>query len=269
MTTLAPIISVDRLTKTYQSVAAERVTALADISLSIAPGEFVTVVGPSGCGKTTLLRILAGLVGQYQGNVAIRGTPLKSPSRSVGVAFQDANLLPWRSVVDNVLLPAQVLHLNMDSSRRRAHELLELVGLEGFERKLPHELSGGMRQRVSIARALLHDPEILLMDEPFGALDAITRDNMNFELRRIWMESGKTIFLITHSIPEAVYLSSRVFVMSSRPGRIVRELAIDLPEQRPLSLMASARFGEYVGELRHALDNSDAVARSLPLLKAA
>ncbi len=265
----APIISVDRLTKTYQSVAAEKVTALVDISLDIATGEFVTVVGPSGCGKTTLLRILAGLVGQYQGRVAIRGTPMKGPSRSVGVAFQDANLLPWRSILDNVLLPAQVLHLEMKASIRRAHELLELVGLKGFERKLPHELSGGMRQRVSIARALLHDPEILLMDEPFGALDAITRDNMNFELRRIWMQSGKTIFLITHSIPEAVFLSSRVFVMSSRPGRIVRELGIDLPEERPLSLMGSARFGEYVGELRQALDHSDAAAPAMPMLKAA
>ena len=269
MTTFAPIISVDRLTKTYQSVAAERVTALADISLSIATGEFVTVVGPSGCGKTTLLRILAGLVGQYQGRAAIRGTPLKGPSRSVGVAFQDANLLPWRSIIDNVLLPAQVLHLDIKASTRRAHELLELVGLKGFERKLPHELSGGMRQRVSIARALLHDPEILLMDEPFGALDAITRDNMNFELRRIWMQSGKTIFLITHSIPEAVFLSSRVFVMSSRPGRIVRELAVDLPEERPLTIMGSARFGEYVVELRQALDHSDAATPAMPLLKAA
>jgi NitT/TauT family transport system ATP-binding protein len=264
----APIISVDRLTKTYQSLAAEPVTALADISLSIAPGEFVSVVGPSGCGKTTLLRILAGLVTQYQGSAAIRGMPLNGPSRSVGVAFQDANLLPWRCVLDNVLLPAQVLRLDMTKSLRRAHELLELVGLAGFERKLPHELSGGMRQRVSIARALLHDPEILLMDEPFGALDAITRDNMNLELRRIWMRSGKTIFLITHSIPEAVYLSSRVFVMSNRPGRIVSELDVAFPEQRPLSIMASARFGEYVGELRQALDASGAAADAR-LLKAA
>jgi NitT/TauT family transport system ATP-binding protein len=265
-----PLILVERLTKTYQSVAAERVTALSDISLSIASGEFVSVVGPSGCGKTTLLRILAGLVGQYQGRVAIRGTPLKSPSRSVGVAFQDSNLLPWRSILDNVLLPAQVLHLDMTSSRRRAHELLELVGLKGFERKLPHELSGGMRQRVSIARALLHDPEILLMDEPFGALDAITRDNMNFELRRIWKQSRKTIFLITHSIPEAVYLSGRVFVMSSRPGRMVRELEIDLPEDRPLDIIATPRFGAHVGELRLALDHPEAVEMPTPpMLKAA
>jgi NitT/TauT family transport system ATP-binding protein len=265
-----PLIQVDHLTKTYHSVASEKVTALSDISLAIAAGEFVSVVGPSGCGKTTLLRILAGLVGQYQGRVAIRGTPLQGPSRSVGVAFQDANLLPWRSIVDNVLLPAQVLRLDMTASRRRAHELLELVGLAGFERKLPHELSGGMRQRVSIARALLHDPEILLMDEPFGALDAITRDNMNVELRRIWRHSRKTIFLITHSIPEAVYLSGRVFVMSSRPGRMLRELQVDLPQERPLDIVASPRFGAYVGELRAALDHPEA-ARSprAPMLLAA
>lgn len=268
--TATPLIQVDHLTKTYQSVASEKVTALSDISLSIDAGEFVSVVGPSGCGKTSLMRILAGLVGQYQGRVAIRGTPLQGPSRSVGVAFQDANLLPWRSILDNVLLPAQVLRLDLAASRRRAHELLELVGLAGFERKLPHELSGGMRQRVSIARALLHDPEILLMDEPFGALDAITRDNMNFELRRIWQKSLKTIFLITHSIPEAVYLSGRVFVMSSRPGRIVREVAIALPEERPLDIVASPAFGAYVGELRGALDHPEP-ARSprAPMLVAA
>jgi len=268
--TAAPLIQVDRLTKTYQSVASERVTALSDISLSIGAGEFVSVVGPSGCGKTTLLRILAGLVDRFQGRVAIRGTPLQGPSRSVGVAFQDANLLPWRSVLDNVLLPAQVLRLDMAASRRRALELLELVGLSGFERKLPHELSGGMRQRVSIARALLHDPEILLMDEPFGALDAITRDNMNFELRRIWRQSRKTIFLITHSIPEAVYLSGRVFVMSSRPGRMVREVAIDLPEERPLDIVASPQFGAHVGELRGALDDPEAARGTrAPMLLAA
>jgi NitT/TauT family transport system ATP-binding protein len=268
--TATPLIQVDHLIKTYQSVASEKVTALSDISLSIGAGEFVTVVGPSGCGKTTLLRILAGLVGQYQGRVAIRGTPMRGPSRSVGVAFQDANLLPWRSILDNVLLPAQVLGLDMQASRKRAHDLLELVGLAGFERKLPHELSGGMRQRVSIARALLHDPEILLMDEPFGALDAITRDNMNFELRRIWRQSRKTIFLITHSIPEAVYLSGRVFVMSSRPGRMVHERAIDLPEERPLEIVASPRFGAHVGELRAALDHPEAVrSPRSPMLLAA
>nr|WP_145545980.1 ABC transporter ATP-binding protein [Variovorax boronicumulans] len=265
-----PMIAVERLTKVYRSVAAEDVTALADISMQIAAGEFISVVGPSGCGKTTLLRILAGLVGQYQGKAEIRGQALQGPSRSVGVAFQDANLLPWRNILDNVLLPAQVLHLDMARSRVRAGELLELVGLRGFERKLPHELSGGMRQRVSIARALLHDPEILLMDEPFGALDAITRDNMNFELRRIWKEAGKTIFLITHSIPEAVYLSSRVFVMSPRPGRIVSELAIELGAERPLSVMADAAFGAYAGALREALDRSEAANHTaLPLRKAA
>jgi NitT/TauT family transport system ATP-binding protein len=259
---MTSMISVDRLTKTYATVTGESVTALADISLAIAQGEFVSVVGPSGCGKTTLLRILAGLVGGYEGAVTLRGQRLAGPSRSLGVAFQDANLMPWRSVLDNVLLPAQVLGLDKGKSARRAGELLELVGLKGFERKLPHELSGGMRQRVAIARSLLHDPEVLLMDEPFGALDAMTRDTMNLELRRIWAESGKTIFLITHSIPEAVFLSSRAFVMSSRPGRIVAERTIDLPAERTLDMMSSARFGEHVVQLRHELDRSSGMAHA-------
>ena len=255
---LQPMIAVAGVSKTYRTVTAETVYALGHISLSIAPGEFVSLVGPSGCGKTTLLRILAGLIGQYEGEVSIRGVRLNGPTRSVGVAFQDSNLLPWRNVVDNVLLPAQVLRLDMTVSRRRAKELLALVGLEGFEQKLPHELSGGMRQRVSIARALIHDPEILLLDEPFGALDAITRDNMNLELARIWAAFGKTIFLITHSIPEAVFLSRRVFVMSSRPGRIVAEQRIDLPEPRTLDLSAAPQFGKYVVTLRHHLDGTAA-----------
>src|SRR5437764_2591676 len=167
---LEPMIAVAGVSKTYRTVTAETVSALSHISLSVAPGEFVSLVGPSGCGKTTLLRILAGLIGQYEGEVSIRGAKLRGPTRSIGVAFQDPNLLPWRNVFDNVLLPAQVLRLDMTASRRRAKELLELVGLDGFELKLPHELSGGMRQRVSIARSLIHDPEILLLDEPFGAL---------------------------------------------------------------------------------------------------
>jgi NitT/TauT family transport system ATP-binding protein len=249
-----PIIAVDRLTKTYRTVAAETVAALSHVSLDIAPGEFVSVVGPSGCGKTTLLRILAGLVDQFEGDVSVRGVKLRGPTRSIGVAFQDANLLPWRTVLQNVMLPVQVLRLDAAASLRRAHALIELVGLGGFEAKLPHELSGGMRQRVSIARALIHDPEILLMDEPFGALDAMTRDAMNLELSRIWADSGKTVLLITHSIPEAVFLSDRVFVMSSRPGRIVAEVAIALPRPRPLELMAAAAFGDYVLEIRNSLD---------------
>jgi NitT/TauT family transport system ATP-binding protein len=253
---LQPMIAVTGVGKTYRTVTAETVSALGHISLAVAPGEFVSLVGPSGCGKTTLLRILAGLIGQYEGEVSIRGVKLNGPTRSIGVAFQDANLLPWRNVPDNVLLPAEVLRLDMVASRRRAKELLTLVGLDGFELKLPHELSGGMRQRVSIARALIHDPEILLLDEPFGALDAITRDNMNLELARIWAASGKTIFLITHSIPEAVFLSRRVFVMSKRPGRIVAEQKIDLPEPRTLDLIAAPQFGEYVVTLRRHLDGT-------------
>ena len=256
------MIAVEGLSKTYRTVTAEAVAALHHVSLTIAPGEFVCLVGPSGCGKTTLLRILAGLVRDYEGAVAIRGVPLAGPTRSVGVAFQDPNLLPWRNVLDNVLLPAEVLRLDRAASRRRAQELVSLVGLDGFERKLPHELSGGMRQRVSIARALVHDPEILLLDEPFGALDAITRDNMNLELLRIWAASRKTVLLITHSIPEAVFLGNRVFVMSSRPGRIVAERRVGLPYPRTLDLAAAPEFGAHVVGLRHCLDGSPAAARA-------
>ena len=255
---VAEMIAVAGLSKTYRTVTGEAVAALHRVSLAIAPGEFVCLVGPSGCGKTTLLRILAGLVRDYEGAVAIRGMPLQGPTRSVGVAFQDPNLLPWRNVLDNILLPAEVLRLDTAASRRRAQELIALVGLDGFERKLPHELSGGMRQRVSIARALVHDPEILLLDEPFGALDAITRDAMNVELLGIWAASRKTVLLITHSIPEAVFLGNRVFVMSSRPGRIVAEEPIALPYPRTLDLVAAPQFGAHVVGLRHRLDGGPA-----------
>jgi NitT/TauT family transport system ATP-binding protein len=249
-----PTIRVAKLTKTYRTAAGEAVTALEDVSLSMAQSEFASVIGPSGCGKTTLLRILAGLIGQYEGEVALRGSIIRGPSRDVGVAFQDSNLLPWRTALDNIMLPVQVLHLDREASLRRARELIALVGLEGFENKLPHELSGGMRQRVSIARALIHDPSILLLDEPFGALDAMTRDAMNVELMRIWARSQKTIFLITHSIAEAVFLSDRVVIMSKRPGRIMADIRIDLARPRGLEVTASPRFGEYLLEIRRILD---------------
>jgi ABC-type taurine transport system ATPase subunit len=260
--TASTMISVDRLTKTYQSVAAEKVTALADISLDIAAGEFVSVVGPSGCGKTTLLRILAGLMSQYQGRVAIRGTPLKGPSRSVGVAFQDSNLLPWRSILDNVLLPAQVLRLDMKASRTRARELLELVGLRGFESKLPHELSGGMRQRVGIARALATDPDILLMDEPFGALDSLTREQMQELLVSVWAKTAKKVFFITHSIEEALFLGTQVLLMSPRPGRVIAHFDLDFVRRFAAtgdarSIKASPEFAELREEIRSILHRGD------------
>jgi NitT/TauT family transport system ATP-binding protein len=241
------------LTQTYVSQDRSLVAALAEVTLDIAPGEFVTIVGPSGCGKTTLLRIMAGLQRPTSGAVHLLGRAVTGPSRSVGIVFQDPVLLPWRTVLDNVMLPVQVLGLDRETFRRRAVELLALVGLGGFEGKYPHELSGGMRQRVSLARALVHDPALLLMDEPFGALDAMTREAMNLELQRIWQESGKTVAFITHSISEAVFLGDRVVVMSPRPGRIADVLAVELTRPRDLDLMASDAFGVYARKIRQAL----------------
>ena len=241
------------LTQTYVSQDRSFVAALAEVTLDIAPGEFVTIVGPSGCGKTTLLRIMAGLQRPTSGAVHLLGRAITGPSRNVGIVFQDPVLLPWRTVLDNVMLPVQVLRLDPAIHRDRARRLLALVGLEGFEDKYPHELSGGMRQRVAIARALVHDPSLLLMDEPFGALDAMTREAMNLELQRIWQDSGKTVAFITHSISEAVFLGDRVVVMSPRPGRVADVLAVELPRPRDLDLMASDAFGVYARKIRQAL----------------
>jgi NitT/TauT family transport system ATP-binding protein len=247
------LITVAALNQTYVSQDRSVVPALADVSLDVAPGEFVTIVGPSGCGKTTLLRIMAGLLRPSSGTVHLLGRPITGPSRSVGVVFQDPVLLPWRTVLDNVMLPVQVLRLERQRYRARALDLLGLVGLTGFEGKYPHELSGGMRQRVSLARALVHDPALLLMDEPFGALDAMTREAMNLELQRIWQESGKTVAFITHSIAEAVFLADRVVVMSPRPGRIADVVTVELGRPRDLDLMASDAFGVYARKIRQAL----------------
>ena len=245
------VIVVSNLEKTYASRGRSQVQALAGISLDIVAGEFVTIVGQSGCGKTTLMRILAGLLPPTAGEVVLRGRSVQGPSRDVGIVFQDPVLLPWRTVFDNVMLPVQVLGLERTASAALARDLLDLGGLRGFEDKYPHELSGGMRQRVAIARALVHDPSLLLMDEPFGALDAMTREFMNVELLRIWQQSGKTIVFITHSIPEAVFLADRVVVMSARPGRIQEIVGVDLARPRDLDMMASDAFGLYTRKIRH------------------
>jgi NitT/TauT family transport system ATP-binding protein len=248
------LIVVSSLEKTYATRGRTQVHALAGISVEIGAGEFITIVGQSGCGKTTLLKILAGLLQRSAGNVTLRGQPVDEPSRDIGIVFQDPVLLPWRTVFDNVMLPVEVLGLHRKTSADRAMELLGLVGLKGFEDKYPHELSGGMRQRVAIARALVHDPSLLLMDEPFGALDAMTREFMNLELLRIWKESGKTIVFITHSIPEAVFLADRVLVMSARPGRIKEIVEVGLLRPRDLDMMASDEFGVYTRRIRHLFD---------------
>jgi len=246
------------LMKAYATNAGDPILALTQVNFDVAVGEFVSIVGPSGCGKTTVLRILAGLVGGYAGSVSVGGRIVHGPSPEIGVVFQDANLMPWRTVLANVMLPGEVLRLDLKACKERAHHLLSMVGLAGFEMKLPAELSGGMRQRAAIARALLHDPKILLLDEPFGALDAMTRDNMNVELARIAAQAGKTVFLITHSISESVFLSDRVLVMSSRPGRIIEEIVIDLPRPRSLDIVADPQFAATVLRIRRLLEHNAA-----------
>lgn len=250
-------VSLQNVSKTYPTASGERVNALEKISLDIRAQQFVSVIGASGCGKTTLLRIVGGLEPEYDGDLLLNGSKRSGPNKDIGIVFQDANLLPWRTVLNNVLLPAHVLKLDMKKSTERAYWLLDLVGLKGFETKYPFELSGGMRQRVAIARALVHDPSVLLMDEPFGALDALTREHMNIELLKIWKSAQKTVFLITHSISEAAFMSDRVIVMSPRPGRIIEDVTIDIPRPRGLDLLSDAVFGNYTRKLRHLLDHGD------------
>ena len=233
---------------TYQA-ASGPVEALAGISLSVDAGEFVSLVGPSGCGKSTLLRIVAGLRPATAGTVSVDGREVTKPIPDIGMVFPAPILLKWRSILENVLLPAELAGKEAGKLRGRALELLEMAGLGGFGEKLPRELSGGMQQRASLCRALLLDPPLLLMDEPFGALDAMTRDDMALELLRIWgerdlpREARKTVLFVTHSIAEAVFLSDRVVVMSARPGRIAADLRIDLPRPRTVELRATEAFG--------------------------
>ncbi|HJT07107.1 MAG TPA: ABC transporter ATP-binding protein [Stellaceae bacterium] len=244
-----PVIAVRRLAKSY-ATANGPVVALEDIDFAVGDGEFIAVLGPSGCGKSTLLKILAGLFPPSGGEASLRGTAITGPRRDIGVVFQSPVLFPWRSVLQNVMLPAHVQRLGREQHERTALDLLALVGLGGFERRYPWELSGGMQQRVAIVRALIHDPAMLLMDEPFGALDAMTREQMNLELQRIWLERRKTVVFITHSIPEAVFLADRVLVMTPRPGRIAETVAVDIPRPRSLEVMNTAAFGSFVGRIR-------------------
>jgi NitT/TauT family transport system ATP-binding protein len=242
-------IEVGRLTKQY-ATGRGAVVALENIEFSVQEGEFVAVVGPSGCGKSTLLKILAGLLETSSGTATLRGIPIRGPRKDIGVVFQAPVLFPWRTVLDNVLLPVEVQGLAPEPHRKAAQELLTLVGLQGFEARYPWELSGGMQQRVAIVRGLVHDPAMLLMDEPFGALDAMTRESMNIELQRIWLERRKTVLFITHSIPEAVFLADKVLVMTPRPGRILHTESVGLPRPRPLDVMTTPAFGEHVRRIR-------------------
>jgi NitT/TauT family transport system ATP-binding protein len=251
-----PLLSIEHLCKSYKTRHGQRIEALKDINLTVGTEEFVTVVGPSGCGKSTLLKILAGLERRSFGSVRFGGRELDGPTRQVGLVFQAPVLLAWRTVLDNVMLPIEVQRRNRAAHLDKAHALLAMAGLEGFANRYPFELSGGMQQRVSICRALIHDPSFLLMDEPFGALDAMNRETMNLELLRIWKDSRKTAMLVTHSIPEAVFLADRVVAMSPRPGRIVENIPIDLPRPRTLEMFTSKAFGRHVSHIRDLFNSS-------------
>jgi NitT/TauT family transport system ATP-binding protein len=244
------VIRLDHVEKTYQTRRGDLVHAVEDITLSVGPNEFVTLVGPSGCGKSTLLKLVAGLVPTTRGQIHVRDQLVSEPFPDVGFVFQQPVLLPWRTVFDNVLFSIEMLGLEPRSYRKPAADLLELTGLAGFETKYPRELSGGMQQRVAICRALLPDPSLLLMDEPFGALDAMTREEMSLELLRIWEERRKTILFVTHSIPEAILLADRVVVMTSRPGKVARVLEVDLPRPRTMDLEFDPRFKAHSDEVR-------------------
>ena len=254
------VIQLERLGMVYQGESGP-VEALRDITFNVLRGEFIALVGPSGCGKSTLLRILAGLRPATQGSVKVNGKTVTRPIAEVGMVFQAAVLLRWRTILDNVLLPAELAGLNPARYRDRAHELLQLTGLQDFAQKRPNELSGGMQQRASLCRALLLDPPLLLMDEPFGALDAMTRDDMNQELLRIWGENSKTrktIIFVTHSIPEAVFLADRVIVMSARPGRVADITAIGLGRPRTMAMRATAEAGQLALQIFEKLTGKQA-----------
>ena len=244
------LIRIAGLEKRFAARSGGIITALSNINLDIARHEFVSVVGPSGCGKTTLLRILAGLEQASAGEVYSGSERVTKPRADAGVVFQQAVLLPWNTVLDNVLLPSHLKHDMSAASIARAERLLDFMGLQDFAQKYPFELSGGMQQRVSICRALMRDPKILLMDEPFGALDAMTRESMNVELMRVWAKERMTVFFITHSIPEAVLLGDRVVVMSPRPGRIWEIVDVDIDRPRNLQTMGTPRFGELCDRIR-------------------
>jgi NitT/TauT family transport system ATP-binding protein len=242
------MIVMERLTRAFDGKAG-RVLALDGIDIEVGEHEFVAVIGRSGCGKSTLLRLIAGLLAPTGGRVLVAGQPVTRPRRDVSVMFQRPALLPWRSVLANVLLPVEVLGLDRRRYASRANELLELVGLQGFAKRLPHELSGGMQQRVSLCRSLIQSPTVMLMDEPFSALDALTRTELSVELQRIWLEHARTIVFVTHSIEEAVMLADRVVVLTPRPGRLLKIVDIDIPRPRTAHSPGVATISESLHDL--------------------
>jgi NitT/TauT family transport system ATP-binding protein len=243
-------VEIEQVTKHYRTAKSGAVHALDEISLTFGSGEFVSIVGPSGCGKSTLLMLLSGLIAVSSGNIKVAGRTVDGPVHEAGIVFQRDVLLEWRSVLSNVMLPIEIKGLDQKAYQKKALELLHSVGLAGFEDKYPSELSGGMRQRVAICRALVQSPGLLLMDEPFGALDALTREQMNLDLQRMWLRDRNTVLFITHSIEEAIFLSDRVVVMSARPGRIMEVLDIDLPRPRGAHTRSELKFVEYIERVR-------------------
>jgi NitT/TauT family transport system ATP-binding protein len=254
-----PLIKAERLSKVYTSRKSPPVNALNDLTFDIGEGEFLSIVGRSGCGKSTLLRIIAGLEPYSSGSLSIRGRDVQGATDGAAIVFQSPVLLPWRTIIENVLIPLEFQNRRTSDSAARAHEILKTVGLEGFAHYKPYELSGGMQQRAAIARALIQEPALLLMDEPFGALDAMSRELMNLELLRIWSETRQTVVFITHSVAEALFLSDRVFALSERPGRLAEVITVDLPRPRTLEMINTPQFGEYAAQLRSRLNATGAM----------
>jgi NitT/TauT family transport system ATP-binding protein len=253
-----PFIRLQNVNKLYQTKDGQ-VRACEDVSFDIKQSEFIAIVGPSGCGKTTILKMLAGLIPYSSGSITIGGQRVDKPQTDVGIVFQDSIMLDWRNVLSNVMIQIDIRKMDRAKWRPVALELLRKVGLDGFENKKPYELSGGMKQRVSICRALVHDPPLLLMDEPFGALDALTREQISMDIQHLWLEKRKTALHITHSIPEAVLLADRVIVMSPRPGRILEIIDIDLPRPRRLDKLPQ-KFNDYAGHIRDIFKSKGVLA---------
>ena len=246
---MANILEISEVSKTYDADTENPVQALDRVTLDVAQGEFVSVIGPSGCGKSTLFNIVGGLIGQYEGSVRIDGRPVDGAHRDVGVVFQEESTFPWRTTLDNVAFPLEVQGMAKGEREEKARKFVSLVGLEGFENHYPAQLSGGMKQRTAVARTLAYEPRIMLLDEPFGALDEQTRMLLGDKMLEIWAALDQTMLLITHNITEAVQLSDRVVVMSFRPGKIKEVISVDLPRPRSSEVISTPRFGEYVGRL--------------------
>jgi NitT/TauT family transport system ATP-binding protein len=252
-----PFIDIVGVSKTFEARHGDVVTALDNVSLAIESGTFVTLLGPSGCGKSTLLRLIGGLLPTSSGKLTLGNARVEGPSDQVGMVFQKPVLLPWRTVLENTLLAADLGKVPRAQAIERAMHYIKIAGLEGFENKYPSELSGGMQQRVGITRALVHDPKVLLMDEPFAALDAMTRDHMQIELQALWAESGKTVIFVTHSIPEAVFLADKIIVLAPRPGRVIEEIEVQLPRPRTLEMVNSEVFGIYATRARRHFEHRE------------